>query len=77
MPPGPDDPVERIAWLGCELAEYLAKHETALQLAYFEARLQGRFDDAVAKGPWGRKRASTATRRENESRGRAIRWGQL
>lgn len=42
--------------------------------AYFEARLQGRFEDALRVGRTSRTEALRMTRRKNEQSGRSIRW---
>jgi hypothetical protein len=67
----PVDPVQRILWL----AEALVEADLAMAEAYFEARLQGQLEDAIARGPHSRKAALAMTRQENERRGRQVRWG--
>jgi len=70
----PKDPIERLVWLSGVHLQVARELDTAYAEAYFEARLQGRFDAAVAAGPYARKRALAYTRHENERRGRLIRW---
>ena len=41
---------------------------------YFEARLQGRLEQVVATAPHSLNKALAMTRRENEARGRRVRW---
>jgi uncharacterized membrane protein len=71
----PDDALQRIIWLAD--LEDLVRDEIDLQLqvAYFDARLQGRLEIALEIAPHGRKTLLAMTRRENEARGRQIRWG--
>ena len=46
------------------------------QVAYFESRMTGRIDQALALKLHARKRVLAFTRAENERRGRVIRsWG--
>jgi hypothetical protein len=73
----PDDPLERIVWLDELRKDFLDTIDTHLQPAYFECRQQNRLDAAVAMGPHGKKVALAMTRRENEKRGRQIRWKKL
>jgi len=48
----------------------------AWQVAYFESRMTGRIDQALALKLHARKRVLAFTRAENERRGRVIRsWG--
>ena len=71
----PRDPVERAAWLGGVLDKVKSELDDAYAQAYGEARLTGRFEDALRLGPLSRTRALAATRRFNHRRGSAIRWG--
>lgn len=71
----PSDPIERIMWLDGVMEQTRRELDNAYSLAYGEARLQGRFDAALETGRASRKRALAFTRRFNEARGRAIRWG--
>lgn len=71
----PTDPVERIMWLTGVLTQARRELDAALAAAYFEARLQHRLDNAISAGPYARKRVLALTRRENELRGRTVRWG--
>lgn len=48
--------------------------EEQLAVAYFEARVAGRFEQALQVGPWSRTVAVRATRNVNEATGRHIRW---
>lgn len=71
----PHDPLERLVWLSGAKAAFDAQVNAEWQRAYFEARLTGRFQDALDLGLHSRKRALTLTRAENERRGRSLRWG--
>lgn len=75
MEDAPEDPIERIMWLSGVKQQANAELDDALGAAYFSARLQRRLDTAVAAGPYARKRVLALTRRENEKRGRTVRWG--
>ena len=70
----PTDPIERIAWLAGVHEAVASELDSAFSEAYFNARLSGRFEAAVSAGPYARKRALAYTRRENQRRGRTIRW---
>ena len=58
---------ERRNALLCDLEQQIA-------VAYYEARVAGRFEQALEVGPWSRTVAVRATRHVNESLGRHIRW---
>lgn len=74
LTPAPDDPIERLMWLS-GVAEQAQKELTqAYQTAYYEARLSGRFRSAVRLSLHSKKRALQMTRRENNARGRTVRW---
>jgi hypothetical protein len=71
----PSDPIERLLWLSGMEEAMKRELQDALQVAYFEARLENRLDPALAVGLHSRKRALAYTRAENEKRGRVIsRW---
>jgi hypothetical protein len=71
----PRDPLERLLWLSGARAAFDAAVTAEWSKAYFDARLQGRFDAALDFRLHSRKRAVAFTRAENERRGRAMRWG--
>jgi hypothetical protein len=71
----PEDSIERIMWLSGAREQALAELDRAFSEAYFNARLEGRLDAAVAAGPFARKRVLAFTRHENERRGRTVKWG--
>lgn len=71
----PKDPIERVMWLSGVKEQAAKELDEAFSEAYFQARLQGRFNPAVSAGPYARKRALAFTRAANERRGRPIRWG--
>lgn len=71
MQPRPTDSLELLAWVQRQ-RRGLQRIE---QLAIFNARLEGRFDQAVQVSGLSRKAALAATRRENRTRGKLIRWG--
>lgn len=75
MQDAPEDPVERIMWLTGVKEQASAELDDALAEAYYNARLQRQLEAAVAAGPYARKRVLALTRRENEKRGRTVRWG--
>lgn len=71
----PDDALEALLWLS-GVREQVNKELTARwQKAYYEARLTGRLDPALALGLHSRKKVMAYTRAENEARGRSVsRW---
>lgn len=71
----PDDPIERLIWLGGVLEQVHKELDPQWRQAYFWARFTGRLDDALRLGLHSRKKIMGYTRAENESRGRLIRWG--
>jgi len=71
----PSDAIERLVWLsGCK-ERFDKEVEAMWRQAYYEARLTGRFDSALALGYHSNKRALAFTRSENERRGRLTHWG--
>lgn len=70
----PDDALERILWLSGVMEEAKIELDKAYSEAYYEARLTGRFDDALALGVHPKSTALRYTRRENNARGRSVRW---
>jgi hypothetical protein len=71
----PDDPIERVMYLSGVMEQVRKELDAAFAEAYFEARLQHRLESAIAAGPYAKKRVLAYTRRENQRRGRIIRWG--
>jgi hypothetical protein len=71
----PTEALHRIVWLDEYLRLVHEEVDAELQRCYFEARLQGQLDAALAIAPHGRKAFLRMTRNENEARGRAVRWG--
>jgi hypothetical protein len=71
----PENPIERLVWLSGINAAVQKEINGAWQLAYFDARQQGMFPEALALGLHSLKRALAWTRHENEARSRVItRW---
>jgi hypothetical protein len=70
----PVDPVERVFWLDGVMAKVRDELDDAYTEAYFEARLQGRFDAALRVGRTSKTKALRLTRRKNNESGRSIRW---
>ena len=71
----PRDAVERIIWLDGVMEQVRLELDDAYAEAYFEARIQRRFEDALRAGRASKKRALAWTRRRNEQTGRTVRWG--
>lgn len=71
----PADPILALQWLAQMREQVDEEIEEAMAEAYFDARLRGQFDAALAYGPYGKKRALALTRKVNNSRARMIRWG--
>jgi hypothetical protein len=71
----PDDPIERLIWLGGVLEQVNKELEPEWREAYFWCRFTGRLSEAMGLGLHSRKKVMAYTRAENENRGRMIRWG--
>lgn len=71
----PQDPIERLIWLGGVMDKVRSELDDAFGEAYFWARFTGRLDSALALRLHSRKRVMTYTRAMNNARGRQIRWG--
>lgn len=71
----PRDPIERVMWLSGVKEQVEKELDAAFGAAYFEARLQRRLPTAITAGPHAKKRVLAYTRRENQRRGRSVRWG--
>jgi hypothetical protein len=71
----PEDPIPRLLWLS-GLDQAVSKEiNLAWQGAYFEARMQGCFREALNLGLHSHRRALAWTRHENEARNRILhRW---
>lgn len=73
----PEDPIERLIWLGGVAEQVQRELDPQWRQAYFWARFTGRLPEAMALGLHSRKRVMAWTRAENEQRGRMVRWGGL
>lgn len=72
----PENPIERLAWLSGIDQAVKREINLAWQEAYFDARFQGMFQQALDLKLHARKRALAWTRHENEAKGRPVsRWG--
>lgn len=71
----PDDPVERLVWLGGVQEQVDRELDAAFTEAYFWSRFTGRLETAIDLGIHSRKRIMAYTRHGNEAAGRMIRWG--
>lgn len=71
----PDDPIERLVWLGGVMDQVHRELDEQYRIAYFWARFTGRLDAALDLGLHSRKKVMAFTRAENENRARMIRWG--
>ena len=71
----PDDPLERLIWLGGVDEAVKAEMDEQWAQAYFWCRFTGRLNEALALGLHSRKRVMAYTRRANEHAGRMVRWG--
>jgi hypothetical protein len=71
----PKDPIRRVMWLSGVKEQALKELDDAFAKAYFTARMERRLDAAIEAGPYARKRVLSLTRRENQKRGRPVRWG--
>lgn len=75
LSPAPEDPIERLLWLSGVNAAVRRELDAEFQRTYFEARFSQRLEPALHLGLHPVKKVLAWTRAENESRGRAIRWG--
>lgn len=71
----PQDPIERLIWLGGVTEQVRSELDAAFAEAYFWARFTGRLDAALDLHLHARKRVMAYTRRANNQRGRQIKWG--
>lgn len=71
----PDDPLERLAHLLDVEDQVRERLEAAYARAYYDARLTGQIDAAIALRRHGRWRILAMTRAENFRRGSSVRWG--
>jgi hypothetical protein len=71
----PEDAIERLLWLSGVKAKVDAELEAEFADAYFNARLERRFEPALGLGLHGKKKALALSRAGNERRGRMVRWG--
>lgn len=65
------DSLEVLEWVNHQ-RDYLTRVQ---RKALFDARLEGRFEQALIISGMSRKKALAATREENRTRGKLIRWG--
>jgi hypothetical protein len=70
----PEDPIERLIWLGGVATQVERELEPEWRASYFNARLTGRISAARKLQLHSRKRIMAWTRAENERRGRQVRW---
>lgn len=71
----PTDPIEALAWLGGVKARVQRELDERYRSSYFQARITGRLDAAIALGLHSRKKVMAYTRQANEANGRMVRWG--
>jgi hypothetical protein len=71
----PEDPIERLVWLGGVKEAVEKEMEDEWSEAYFWSRFTGRLDDALALKLHSRKRVMAFSRHWNERVGRQVRWG--
>lgn len=70
----PQDPIERLVWLGGVMEQVRNELDDAFAEAYFWARFTGRLDAAMNLRLHSRKKVMSYTRHVNNARGRQIRW---
>lgn len=70
----PDDPIERLVWLGGVKEEVERELDDLFADAYFWARLNGTMHTALDLRLHSRKKAFAYTRKGNEMRGRTVKW---
>ena len=67
-------PVTRLRLLTEQRGRLLGALDDQIAQAYFDARVEGCFEEALEVGPWSRTVAVRATRNVNEALGRHVRW---
>jgi hypothetical protein len=70
----PNDPVERLLWLSGVKEQVQRELDEDFARTYYSARVEGVFDSALSVGLHSKKKALAFTRKENERRGRTVRW---
>lgn len=70
----PTDPVERLLWLSGVKEQVQRELDEEFARTYYEARIQKVFIPALSVGLHSRKKALAYARKENERRGRTVRW---
>jgi hypothetical protein len=70
----PDEPMHRLMWLSGVRDRVSIELDHEFQRIYFDLRMQGRLNDALDYGLHSGTRILAYTRRENERRGRLVRW---
>jgi hypothetical protein len=70
----PDEPLHRLMWLSGVNDQVALELDEQFRAAYFELRLQNRLAEAFDLRLHSPTRVLAYTRRENESRGRLVRW---
>jgi len=71
----PKDPVKRIVWLAGVQARVREELDRELSAAYFDVRMRGQLDEVLSLGYHSKKQALAWSRKENDRRGRVVRWG--
>lgn len=71
----PDEPLRRLMWLSGVKYRVRQELDAEYQRIYFTLRMEGRLDDALDYAEHSNKAIMAFTRRENEARGRQVRWG--
>lgn len=71
----PSDALEALVWLSGAQEQVDKELDARWQQAYYEARLTGRIEAALALGYHSQKRVLAWTRAVNNRTGRFLRWG--
>lgn len=70
----PEDPIELLSWAVTQRERINDELDRLTADALFDARLENRFEEAVAASGLSYSRALRLTRNVNEQRGRQVRW---
>lgn len=70
----PTDPIERLLWLSGVKEQVQRELDEDFARTYYAARVEGVFEVALGVGLHSKKKALSFTRKENERRGRTVRW---
>lgn len=71
----PEEPLRRLIYLSGVKHKVKQELDAEYQRIYFALRMEGRLDDGIDFNEHSNKAIVAFTRKENEARGRQVRWG--